>query len=182
MINNREIWQETYIIDNLSTTMILGVDFVARAGIIINGKTRKVIMGDEVINETFDGGDNGQDINGIDMEYGRLLRKIEIPGHTICCTKVTGPQMENQDCISTDYNNGRPDIVTYHTITRKTTNGSGYKIMIGNGGSQPVILDKGTKLVNLEKITTTFAPPRIEELGINMITVSYTHLTLPTKA
>ena len=169
MVNNREIWQEVYVIDNISMELILGVDFVARAGLIINGKTRKVIMGDQVINETFDGGEDGNNINMIGMENGRLMRKIEIPGHTICCTKVTGPQTEDRDYISTDYENGRPDILTYHTITRKSQDRNGYRIMIGNSGSQPIILDKGTKLVNLEAITTEFKPPKLEELGISAI-------------
>ena len=166
-IHCREFLHETYIINCLSVDLILGIDMINKAGMIINGKTRKVIMGDDVISNNFYGNEE-KGLNLIEYHYGQIMRKTEIPGHTIACVNITGPDSSTNDFLTTPINLGRQDVFTYSTIT-KGTDGQGYKTFIANASPDPLILDKGTKITNLQRMNQTFRPPKLEEFNVNPI-------------
>ena len=48
-------WMPVYIVEQLNNQMILGIDFISKANLIINGRDRKVVMGDKVIQDGFSG-------------------------------------------------------------------------------------------------------------------------------
>ena len=149
--------------------LILVIDMISRAGMIIKGKTRKVIIGDDIVSNNFDG-NLEKGLNLIEYNYGKVLRKTEIPGHTIGCVNISGPEANFSDYLTTPIHMGRPDVFTYSTIT-KGTNGKGYKTFIANSSPDPILLDKGTKIANLQQMKTQFKPPEIKSLQINEISI-----------
>ena len=118
-INKRDTYTPVFILDGLNTDMILGIDFICRASIIINGRTRKVIMGDEVIVDDFSASKTG--IEEITYSYGRTTDKVEIAGHSLKYLMVSGPGGNNNDFFSTDWEEKRPDLTIYHCLTRADT-------------------------------------------------------------
>ena len=80
-INKRDTYTPVFILDGLNTDMILGINFICSESIIINGRTRKVIMGDEVIVDNFSASKTR--IEEIAYSYGRTTDKVEIAGHSL---------------------------------------------------------------------------------------------------
>ena len=175
IINRRTYYQETWVIKNLTTEMILGIDFITKSGMIINGKTRKVIIGDEVINERFcDGKTHTTEISGINEEEyfrnGSLVKKIEIPGHTLCTVEVKTPTPfgDEEFYCQQPLEGGRPDLIVYDGLTRRNEKGDKVKVMVGNISIEPLILDEGIKVAHLIPLKHS-VKIRHEEPGINSV-------------
>ena len=159
-INKRDTYTPVFILDGLNTDMILGIDFICRASIIINGRTRKVIMGDEVIVDDFSASKTG--IEEITYSYGRTTDKVEIAGHSLKYLMVSGPGGNNNDFFSTDWEEKRPDLTIYHCLTRADAKNR-HVIAVGNISPEPIILDRGTKIVDLHEVNGKFEAPDLPE-------------------
>ena len=82
--------------DQLNNSMVLGIDFITKANIIINGRDRKVVMVDQVIQKTFTG--QGREMEELEFSYGKVTKKVEIPGYAIKEIPVTGKPGKTYMC------------------------------------------------------------------------------------
>ena len=159
-INKKDTYTPVFILDGLNTDMILGIDFICRASLIINGQTRKVIMGDEVIVDNFSASKSG--IEEISYSYGRTTDKVEIAGHSLKYLMVSGPGGSKSDFFSTDWEDRRPDLTIFHCLTRADAKNR-HVIAVGNISPEPIILSRGTKIVDLHEVDGKFEAPEIPE-------------------
>ena len=118
-----------------------------RNGVIINGQTQKVIIGEEVVCNNY----LLEESHDIGYDYGRLTRKIEIPGHTLCCVSVSGPSEIHREYLTSEYPHSHPELTMYNTITKCNPSMKTFNAIIGNSSEAPIILDKGTKVVEFKR-------------------------------
>ena len=157
-INKRETYTPVFILEGFNTDVILGIDFICRASIIINGRTLKVIMGDDVIVENFS--PSKAAIKEIAYSYGQTTDKVEITGHSLKYLMVSGPGGSKNDFFTTDWEERRPDLTIFHGLTRADENNRHF-IAVGNLSMEPIVLDLGTKIVNLHEVDSKFEAPEM---------------------
>ena len=158
--NKRDTYTPVFILDGLNTDMILGIDFICRASIIINGRTQKVIMGGEVIIDVISASKTG--IEEIAYSYGRTTDKVEIVGHSLKYLMVSGPGGNHNDFFSTDWEERRPNLTMFHCLTRADAKNR-HVIAVGNISAEPFVLDRGTKIVDLHEVNGKFEAPELPE-------------------
>ena len=117
-------------------------------------------MGDEVIVDDFSASKSG--IEEIAYSYGRTTDKVEIAGHSLKYLMVSGPGGNNNDFFTTDWEEKRPDLTIYHCLTRAYAKNR-HVIAVGNISPEPIILDRGTKIVDLHEVNGKFEAPDLPE-------------------
>ena len=166
-IGDRTYNTPIYVIKDLACSVLLGIDFVNQSGLIINGKTRKLILDNkELPSVTRPVNNNGHEINHINKKvtqesYGRTIKNITLPGHSLCYINISGPRDYDKEYFTTCYDKLNEDLTIYNTISKLKDNNDQYKIAIGNNTAAPMIIQKGEKIANLHPMRQTFKAPQL---------------------
>ena len=166
VVMKREIFHTFYVIRNLSSRILLGADFVEDVGMIIQGRTRKLIIGDEIVENDYSK-PNATNVNEMDdlhneeKEYGCPQKRVEIPGHTLCKINVMASIKRKAEYLITNNTNINPNLHLFNTLTRDCGDGK-LQVIVGNSGVEPIIIDKDHKLVEMHKIDGEFQIPEDE--------------------
>ena len=92
----------TYVVRDLSCDIILGIDFVQRSGLVINGKAKSLLLENKQFN--FDGNKENESLNNLNEKleeqrncWGKTIKNVSIPPHTLCYIDITGPSNLGKD-------------------------------------------------------------------------------------
>ena len=162
IINHRIFRHKVFVLDNLNTEVILGIDLICLAGINIDGEKRGVFMKGErignLLSNKFIESLSIKEINELlpqkpTQKHGRLTKKTVIPPHHLCVLNVSAPVEERGSVflLTPPEYNGRPDVRVYETLTQPSESGH-FQLTIGNVSEEPITLDRGTIMASYTKL------------------------------
>ena len=167
-ILGRGIPVEIYVVKNLTTKLILGMDFIQRGNVVINGANQTISVNGEVISRKFLGAkDEISEIQTAKVPNGRSLRRLDIPSYSLAkvFVKLDDDSNDETEKLALELEEDHHDLTVYSTISTYNSKTKGYAIMIANPTEAPITILKGTKICKLVNAKRTFYPPTINELN-----------------
>ena len=157
---------EIYVVKNLTAKLILGMDFIQRGNVLINGANQTVSVNGEVISRKFLGAkDEISEIQTVKVLDGRSLRRLDIPSHSLAkvFVKLDDDSNDGTEKLALELEEDHHELTVYSTISTYNPKAKGYSVMIANPTEAPVMILKGTKICKLVNAKRTFYPPTIEQ-------------------
>ena len=161
-VRDKTIELDVFIVKNLSSKFILGMDFMKLANININVPTEKISMDGNVISTGFFN-DHESKCHSINSSgpTGSCTSQQHIPAYSIAAIKIK-TTVKNEEIYITHKTNPYDDLIIYDTIGK--TNDQGImKIFVGNKSAEDLKLGRGVEICSTIK-TQSFQAPSINEI------------------
>ena len=161
-VRDKTIELDIFIVKNLSSKFILGMDFMKSANININMPTEKISMDGNVISTGFFN-DNKSKCHSINSSgpTGSCTSQQHILAYSIAALKIK-TVIKNEEVYITHKDNPYDHLVIYDTIGKPNDQGI-VKIFVGNKGAEDLKVGRGVDICSVIK-SKSFQAPSINEI------------------
>ena len=161
-MRDKTIELDVFIVKNLSSKFILGMDFMKLANININVPTEKISMDGHVISTGFFS-DHESKCHSINSSgpTGSCTSQQHVPAYSIAAIKIK-TTVKNKEVYITHKDNPYDDLIVYDTIGKPNDQGI-VKIFVGNKSAEDLKIGRGVEICSTIK-TQCFQAPSINEI------------------
>ena len=164
-IRKKSINVEIYVVKNLSSKLILGMDFMTKANINIDvAKTIVSVNGKTICTQFFHEREIRTTPTTVTQtrRTGSCTMRRQIPAHSIAKISIKLNGEPNGEMYLTETENPYDDLIVYDTIGEADEHGR-TQIFVGNRGADPIDISRGIPIC--EAIATKdFSAPTLNEI------------------